>query len=69
MTHDPRIVLLSDYRIIMQGGSIIKVLHTNDEERTFSHQVSKLDDLLATMRDKIRFGERLNTHELEGLVA
>ena len=62
-------MLLSDYRIIMQGGSITKVLYTNEEERTFSHQVSKLDDLLAVMRDKIRFGERLNTHELEGLVA
>ena len=67
VTHDPRIALLSDYRIVMQGGSITKVLFTNEEERAFSHQVSKLDDLLSAMRDKIRFGERLNTHELEGL--
>jgi len=67
VTHDPRIALLSDYRIVMQGGSVTKVLHTNDEERVFSHKISKLDDLLSAMRDKIRFGERLNTHELEGL--
>jgi len=67
VTHDPRIALLSDYRIVMQGGSVIKVLYTNEEERTFSHKVSKLDDLLSAMRDKIRFGERLTTHELEGL--
>jgi ABC-type lipoprotein export system ATPase subunit len=67
VTHDPRITLLSDYRIVMQGGSITKVLYTNEEERSFSHKVSKLDDLLSAMRDKIRFGERLNTHELEGL--
>jgi ABC-type lipoprotein export system ATPase subunit len=67
VTHDPRIALLSDYRIVMQGGSITKVLYTNAEERTFSHKVSKLDDLLSAMRDKIRFGERLTTHELEGL--
>ena len=67
VTHDPRIALLSDYRIVMQGGSVIKVLFTNEEERTFSHKVSKLDDLLAAMRDKIRLGERLTTHELEGL--
>jgi hypothetical protein len=51
----------------MQGGSITKVLYTNEEERTFSHKVSKLDDLLSAMRDKIRFGERLTSHELEGL--
>ncbi len=67
VTHDPRIALLSDFRIVMQGGSVTKVRHTNEEERIFSHQVSKLDDLLSSMRDKIRFGERLTTHELEGL--
>ena len=67
VTHDPRITLLSDYRIVMQGGSITKVLYTNEEERTFSHKVSKLDDLLSIMRDKIRHGERLTSHELEGL--
>jgi ABC-type lipoprotein export system ATPase subunit len=67
VTHDPRIALLSDYRIVMQGGSITQVLYTNEEERIFSVKVSKLDDLLSAMRDKIRMGERLNTHELEGL--
>src|SRR5512137_803285 len=67
VTHDPRIALLSDYRIVMQGGSITQVLYTNEEERLFSVKVSKLDDLLSAMRDKIRFGERLTTHELEGL--
>jgi ABC-type lipoprotein export system ATPase subunit len=67
VTHDPNIALLSDYRIVMQGGSVTKVLYTNDEERTFSVKVSKLDDMLSVMRDKIRLGERLTTHELEGL--
>jgi ABC-type lipoprotein export system ATPase subunit len=67
VTHDPRIALLSDYRIVIQGGSITRVLYTNEEERQFSVKVSKLDDLLAAMRDKIRMGERLTTHELEGL--
>lgn len=67
VTHDPRIALLSDYRIVMQGGSVTRVLHTNEEEQLFSHKVSRLDDLLSGMRDKIRFGERLTAHELEGL--
>ncbi len=67
VTHDPRIALLSDFRIVMQGGMITKVLVTSEEERAFSHQVGKLDDILSAMRDKIRLGERLTCHELEGL--
>jgi len=67
VTHDPRIALLSDFRIVMKCGSITDVLRTNDEERIFSHQVTKLDDLLSIMRDKIRMGERLTTHELDGI--
>jgi hypothetical protein len=51
----------------MHGGSITQVLYTNEEERRFSHQVTRLDDLLSAMRDKIRLGERLTAHELEGL--
>lgn len=67
VTHDPRIALLSDYRIVMQGGSITDVLYTSEEERTVSGRVSRLDDMLSVMRDKIRRGERLNVHEMEGL--
>ena len=68
VTHDPRIALLSDFRIVMRGGSITNILHTNEEERRVSVTVSKLDDMLSAMRDKIRFGERLTIHELEGIV-
>ena len=67
VTHDPRIALLSDYRIVMRNGSVMQVLRTNEEERRLSVSVSRLDDLLAAMRDKLRLGERLTEHELEGL--
>ena len=33
VTHDPRIALLSDYRIIMAQGRIVDIVHTDDEER------------------------------------
>lgn len=68
VTHDPRIALLSDFRIVMQGGSITKVLTTDEEERRFSVKVSRLDDQLSVMRDKIRQGERLTNHEFEGFI-
>jgi ABC-type lipoprotein export system ATPase subunit len=66
VTHDPRIALLSDYRIVMRGGSITQVLHTDEEERLLSVKVSQLDDLLSRLRDKIRLGERLTEKEMTG---
>jgi ABC-type lipoprotein export system ATPase subunit len=41
VTHDPRIALLSDYRIVMQNGIVTSVLHTDDNERRFAAHVSR----------------------------
>jgi ABC-type lipoprotein export system ATPase subunit len=65
VTHDPRIALLSDYRIVMRGGVVTQVLHTDQAEQAFSVKVSRLDDILSRLRDKIRLGERLIGTELE----
>src|SRR5512136_2337931 len=67
VTHDPRIALLSDYRIIMQNGSITRLLHTDADEQKMATVVSHLDDVLSNLRDKIRFGERVTSLEREGL--
>jgi ABC-type lipoprotein export system ATPase subunit len=66
VTHDPRIALLSDYRIVMQGGTVTSVLHTDEEEHKFSLKVSRLDDLLSRLRDTLRSGARLTGREMEG---
>lgn len=68
VTHDPRIALLSDYRIVMSGGCITRVLRTDAVEQRFAVQVSRLDDALSHLRDKIRVGDRLNGCEMEGLL-
>jgi len=68
VTHDPRIVLLSDVRIVMKGGAMVQVLATDEAERSFSERVSRLDDVLSWMRDRIRTGERLTGTELEGVL-
>jgi ABC-type lipoprotein export system ATPase subunit len=65
VTHDPRIALLSDFRIVMKGGSITTVLSTSDEERSVSVRVNKLDDALSSLRDKLRHGHRLTADELK----
>jgi ABC-type lipoprotein export system ATPase subunit len=65
VTHDPRIALLSDYRIVMQEGRIASVLTRNDEELALSSAVNRLDDLLSGLREKIRHGERVTAKELQ----
>jgi ABC-type lipoprotein export system ATPase subunit len=59
VTHDPRITLLSDFRIVMQCGCITQVLSTSDEEREVSSHVNRLDDALGSLRERLRQGERL----------
>lgn len=68
VTHDPRIALLSDYRIVMQGGRIVKVVHTSQEERELSVKVALMDDTLSLMREKIRSGEMVLWSDLGELL-
>lgn len=63
VTHDPRIALLSDYRIVMQDGRMTQVLKTNQAEQELAHVVSRLDDTLSHLREKIRMGERLDVSD------
>ena len=56
VTHDPRIALLSDFRIVMQGGAITQVLSTSEDERGVSSHVNRLDDALSALREKLRMG-------------
>ncbi len=65
VTHDPRIVLLSDYRIVMSEGNMIELLQTSEEERELSVGVCGLDDRLAFLREKLRLGKRLFAPDLE----
>ena len=59
VTHDPRIALLSDYRIVMKNGAMQKVLVTTADERQVVEEIKKLDDLLLDLRSRIRAGEQL----------
>ncbi|HNW38937.1 MAG TPA: ATP-binding cassette domain-containing protein [Candidatus Omnitrophota bacterium] len=60
VTHDPRIALLSDFRLIMQNGAMIKTIYAHDEELAVAEEIKKLDDLILHFRKLIRNGERLN---------
>jgi ABC-type lipoprotein export system ATPase subunit len=65
VTHDPRIALLSDYRIVMRGGAITHVVQTSDAERRCAAVVTRLDDALARLRETIRQGQTVTGTELE----
>ncbi|MCX7425444.1 MAG: ATP-binding cassette domain-containing protein [Planctomycetia bacterium] len=68
VTHDPRIALLSDYRIVMKQGAITQLLHTDEQERRCSVTVGRVDDMMSTLRERIRLGQRLQDFEM-GAVA
>lgn len=65
VTHDPRIALLSDFRIVMKGGAMQKVILTEKEEKLVAEEIKKLDELLLDFRAQIRAGERIVKKEVE----
>nr|MDO8081158.1 ATP-binding cassette domain-containing protein [Candidatus Freyarchaeota archaeon] len=65
VTHDPRIALLSDFRIVMKCGAMQKVIYTNDEEKEVAEKIKKLDDLYAYCRGKIRSGDIITENDLK----
>jgi ABC-type lipoprotein export system ATPase subunit len=64
VTHDPRIALLSDARVIMKGGAMHDRIVTSEEERRMAERIKALDEILLELRDRIRAGERVAYEEL-----
>jgi ABC-type lipoprotein export system ATPase subunit len=65
VTHDPRIALLSDYRIVMKNGGMRKTIVTGQEEKRVVEEIKKMDDLLLEFRMYIRDGRELTEELLE----
>jgi ABC-type lipoprotein export system ATPase subunit len=65
VTHDPRIALLSDIRIIMKNGAMQKILVTDDEERRVVEEIKKMDDFQLELRSHIRDGKKLTEQHVE----
>lgn len=69
VTHDPRIALLSDVRVVMANGRMVRVQVTDDREREIGRRVGKVDDILARLRDDLRAGREINAAHWEVLPA
>lgn len=65
VTHDPRIALLSDLRVVMQNGAMTKIIYPHDEELIVAEEIKKLDDLILHFRKLIRNGERIDKRVFE----
>ncbi len=59
VTHDPRIAMLSDYRLVMKNGGIIKMIKTEEEEKLAVKELAKIDDMMLEFRTLIRSGEKI----------
>jgi len=65
VTHDPRIALLSDFRIVMKSGSMQKLIRTNQEEHFAAGELKKIDDIILHFRGLIRAGEEISNSVLK----
>jgi ABC-type lipoprotein export system ATPase subunit len=59
VTHDPRIALLSDFRIIMKNGAMQKLIVTSNEEKISAIGLKQIDDVMLDFRMLIRAGEEI----------
>ncbi len=58
-THDPLLALMGDKRIVINNGGIHKIMEITDEERGILEELTKLDNIIQGMRNKLRYGEKL----------
>ncbi|MCL4801758.1 MAG: hypothetical protein KJ025_19360, partial [Burkholderiales bacterium] len=66
VTHDLRITLLSDYRVVLLGGAMQAIVPRAEEERRVAGRIGLLDGIMVEMRNRLRAGERVAEGELLG---
>jgi ABC-type lipoprotein export system ATPase subunit len=67
VTHDPVLALMTDRRVVMRSGGMEKVVSTTEAEKSLSVKLSKIDDLMLSLRDKVRNGEVIEDIEMGGI--
>lgn len=65
VTHDPVLALMTDKRIVMKNGGMIKIVGTTPEEKRLSNKLNKIDEFMLGLRDKVRNGELVEEVKLE----
>ena len=56
-THDPLLALMGDKRIVINNGGIHKIMDITNEEKKILEDLTKLDNIIQNMRNKLRYGK------------
>lgn len=67
VTHDPVLALMTNRRIVMKSGGMEKVLATSKPEKSLSKKLNRIDDLMLSLRDKVRNGDVIEDIEMDGV--
>ena len=63
-THDPILALMADKRVIISNGGIAGILDTDPAEKALLAKLQKLDQLIFSKREELRYGRRLQDFEI-----
>lgn len=65
VTHDPVLALMTERRIVMQDGSMQKLLTTTAKEKMVSKNINLLDRRIMKLREMVRYGELIEEFSLD----
>ncbi len=68
VTHDPRITLSSDYRIVMKGGAMQDAITTSPGEKRIGETVAHMDMIIVGLRDRISAGEHMLEKDFQSIM-
>jgi len=69
VTHDPRIALLSDLRIVMAGGGMVKAIRASAGEKALGEKIAAMDLALDSVKRRLWEGGTLDAAAEEALLA
>ncbi|MCK9152216.1 ATP-binding cassette domain-containing protein [Methanobacterium alcaliphilum] len=68
VTHDPVLALMADKRIVMKSGGMQDIVSTTNQEKIISKKLNKIDELMLSLREKVRMGELVEDISLEDIM-
>lgn len=68
VTHDPVLALMTDKRIVMKHGGMQKIVETTPAEKKISKELNKIDELMLSLREKVRRGELVESIDLTDII-
>ncbi len=67
VTHDPSVSLLSDRRLVMKNGAVVKIIEFSADEDTARDRALFYDRKIAELREHVRQGKLVSKHLLAEL--